>query len=245
VSGQRKGGMTPSIGTRRSHRIGQTLRRVPFTLLTLTLIVAFGIATHSPLHHLPLSSLRHLSYAPTDVSHPADWWRLAASAGPTEGGRAFWEALLGVAFFVGVAEWRAGTVWAAATFWGAHLGALLVESLAIALPFAWLHLPLGDDLAASSGVGASAGYLGSLGLVVATLPRRWSYRAAGAILVLLIVLIVIPVGQDDARAVWLTDGICHLLAFCIGFGSREWWRRKQPPRHPGPDDPARAGRSSS
>jgi hypothetical protein len=199
---------------------------VPFTLFMLMVVVTFGLATHSPLHHLPLTSLRHLSYAPTDLAHPTEWWRVVVSAGPTEGGRAFWEALLGVTFFVGVAEWRAGTSWAAATFWGAHLGALLVESLLIALPSAWLHLPLGDDLAAVGGVGASAGYLGSLGLVVATFPRRWRYRIAGGILVLLIVLMVIPVGQDDERAVWLTDGICHLLAFCIGFGSREWWRQR-------------------
>jgi hypothetical protein len=209
-------------------RILQALRRVPFTLLMLALVVAFGLVTHSPLHHLPLSSLGHLSYAPTDLAHPTAWWRLVVSAGPTEGGRAFWEALLGVAFFVGVAEWRAGTSWAAATFWGAHVGALVVESLVVGLPFAWLHLPMGDDLAASGGVGASAGYLGSLGLVVATLPRHWRYRAAGSMLVLLIVLLVIPVGQDDERAVWLTDGMCHLVAFCIGFGAREYWRRRQP-----------------
>jgi hypothetical protein len=211
-----------------SRGVLRALRRVPFTLLTLVMVIAFGLATHAPFHHLSLGSLGRLSYAPTDLKHLADWWRLVVSAGPTEGGRAFWEALLGVTFFVGVSEWRAGTAWAAATFWGAHLGALLVQTLVIALPFAWLHLPMGVDLAESAGVGASAGFLGSLGLAVATLPRRWSHKAAGAILVLLVVLLLVPVGQDEARAVWLTDGVCHLVAFSIGFGAREWWRRRMP-----------------
>ena len=207
-------------------RMREVLGRVPFTLLTLGLVIAFGVATHAPLHHLSLNSLAGLSYAPTDLTHAAEWWRLVVSAGFTEGGRAFWEALLGVGFLVGVSEWRAGTVWAAATFWGAHLASVVIESLAIALPLWWLHLPLGADLAASAGVGASAGYLGSLGLAVATLPPRWRYKAAVTILALLVVLFILPVGQGTQRAVWLTDGVCHLVAFILGFGAREcWWRR--------------------
>jgi hypothetical protein len=64
---------------------------------------------------------------------------------------------------------------------------------------------------------------------VSTLPRRWTYKAAGGILVVLVVLLVglpsLPVAAGR-RAVWLTDGICHLLAFCLGFGVHQWWQRR-------------------
>ncbi|MCL4367592.1 MAG: hypothetical protein M1337_00180 [Actinobacteria bacterium] len=60
---------------------------------------------------------------------------------------------------------------------------------------------------------------------------------------LLVVLLVLPVGQGGERAVWLSDGICHLVAFSIGFGAREWWRRRMPSGREGLDDLREAGRS--
>lgn len=201
--------------------------RLPFTLVTLALIVAFGIATHAVLHPLAPNLVDRFGFAPVDLTHPVEWWRTVLSACVTLGGRAFWGAVVGVVFFVGASEWRAGTAWAVGGFWGAHLGSLLVESLVVALPAWWLGLPLGKELATVAGVGASAGYLGSLGLFAATLPRPWGRRLAGGVFLVLVVMAVIPVGEGDDRAVWITDGIVHLLAFGFALGARVLWQRRR------------------
>jgi hypothetical protein len=202
-------------------------RRLPFTLATLALLVAFAIATHTVLHPLSPELAARFGFAPVDLTHPVEWWRAVLSACVTLGGRAFWGAVVGVVFFVGASEWRAGPAWAAAGFWGGHLGSLLVEALVVALPAWWLGLPLGKELATVAGVGLSAGYLGSLGLFAATLPRPWDRRLAAGVLLVLVVMAVIPVGQGDDRAVWITDGIVHLLAFSFAFGARVLWQRRQ------------------
>ncbi len=204
------------------------MRKVPFTALMLVVVAAAGVWSVSVLHPLSPALTERWGFAPADLQHPLEWWRIVASALVTTGRRAFFEALLALALVTGMTEWRAGTAWAAVGFWGGHVGSVLVESLLVALPMWWLGWPLGKELATVPGVGASAAYVGSLGLLVALLPRRFSLPVAGVTILALLVRVLPPSSAAaDLRALSLTDGIVHLLAFVGVYSARMLWQRRQ------------------
>ena len=199
------------------HQFWYVTRRLSFTLIMLTALLAGALATNTHTDDLSPHWLNRLGFAPADI-----WFlrleRLFTSALITSGGWVFWQAVGMVALAVGAAEWLAGTKRTVATFWGVHLVTLLIESLLIAWPLHQWGTSLGATLVVARDVGPSAGYFGCLGLTGACFPKkRWGQVAGLFVFSSLVWTILQPpcAGQNDA--VKLFADLAHLIAFPLGW----------------------------
>src|SRR5512137_1703508 len=109
-------------------RIGKMIRRIPFTLCMVIILLLVAWGTQSYFQELAHAWVSRLGFAPRDFWF-FRWERLILSALVTNGGSIFWFALGMVAITSGVIEWRTGTWRAALTFWGVHLVTLVIESM--------------------------------------------------------------------------------------------------------------------
>ena len=114
----------------------ETVRRIPFTLVMVALILAVGILTGSHLAEISDQLIRRLGFAPRDLGMMR-YRRIFTSALVTGGGASFWIALAMVGLTVGAAERRRGTWQATVAFWGVHLVTIVLQSV---LSAAMLHL---------------------------------------------------------------------------------------------------------
>ncbi len=201
------------------------IRRIPFTLLMLGLLLLAAWWTHSYIEELALSWINRLGFAPRDF-WLLRWERLILSALVTSGGSVFWVALGMVAITSGVAEWTTSTWRAALTFWGVHLATLLIESLIFILPLHQLGFAQARALFFSRDVGPSAGFMGSLGLVSSGLPRPWRWVAFSVILLFLLVSLFLPPRVGETQTVKLSADLAHLIAFPLGWISSSLWPKK-------------------
>jgi hypothetical protein len=207
-------------------RFGRVIKRLPFTLCTLFILLAVALWTNSYVQALTQAWISRLGFAPRDLWF-LRWWRLILSAFVTGGGITFWLALAMVAFTSGFAEWLSGSLRAALVFWGVHLVTLVSEALIFTLPLHRLGFIQARGLFFSRDVGPSAGYMGSLGYVAAFLPRPWRWVALSVILAFLVVSLVIPSGGGTTPAIELTDDLAHLIAFPLGWLAAYLVGRKQ------------------
>jgi hypothetical protein len=143
--------------------------------------------------------------------------RLFTSALVTDGGRVFWEAILLVAIFVGVAEWVSGWKRAAATFWGVHLLSLVLLALIITLSLHQLHTLGIEASEVARDVGPSAGYFACLGLLSARLKRPWNWFSGGVIFVFFVVALLLPATAGVNLRQEVSANLAHLLAFPFGW----------------------------
>jgi hypothetical protein len=199
----------------RLQRARHIVRRLPFTLITVVVLILAAVLTNSHAGDLPREWFDRLAFAPRDLLL-LEWSRLITSALVTGGGAAFWAGLGFVAFTAGAAEWLAGTRRAVLTFWGVHLVTLLVESLLIALPLHTLGFELGTAVYLARDVGPSAGAFGCLGLVCARLPRPRQWVGGGLVLATLVTVFVLEVITGQG-AVAVSADLAHLLAFPLGW----------------------------
>jgi hypothetical protein len=207
-------------------RLGQIIKRIPFTLIMVSLLLLVAWGTQSYFQELARSWVSRLGFAPRDFWF-FRWERLILSALVTSGGYIFWFALGMVAITSGVAEWRQGSWRAALTFWGVHLVTLLLESLLFLLPLHRLGFTQARALFFSRDVGPSAGYMASLGLVTTFLPKPWRRVAFGAILIFLIVALFLPPRPGETQAVKLSADMAHLIAYPLGWMSAYLLGRKR------------------
>ncbi len=180
------------------------LRHIPFTLTTVVLLIVAAVATNSTIGRLTQPLLQRFGFAPRDL-WGWRWERIFTSALITHGRWTFWGAVAAIIGIVGSAELRTSPQRTALTFWGVHLTTLL----ALALPI--FAKPMARD------VGPSAGYYGCLGLLVATLPRRWQLPLFVLISAWLISALFLPSTQDLSAAVKFSADAVHLMAFPLGF----------------------------
>lgn len=153
---------------------------------------------------------------------PRDLWygrveRMFTSALVTSGGMVFWQALFFIALFVGLAEWKTGTMQATATFWGVHLLTLVLLSLIVS---AALHQLRDFGLAASEierDVGPSAGYFACLGLVSAQLKHPWNWVSGIVLFIMFGVALFLPPGAGQSAQIKFSADFAHLLAFPLGW----------------------------
>jgi hypothetical protein len=199
-------------------RPGQIIRRIPFTLVMVGLLLLAAWGTQSYFQELAHEWVSRLGFAPRDFWF-FRWERLILSALVTNGGTIFWFALGMVAITSGVAEWRSGSWRAALTFWGLHLVTLVFESLMFLLPLRQLGFTQARALFFSRDVGPSAGYMASLGLVTTFLPKPWRWIVFVAILIFLIIALFIPPRPGETQAVKLSADMAHLIAYPLGWMS--------------------------
>ena len=207
-------------------RLGQIIRRIPFTLVMVVLLLLVAWGTHSYFQELARSWVSRLGFAPRDFWF-FRWERLILSALVTSGGYIFWLALGMVAITCGVAEWNRGSGRAALTFWGVHLVTLVIESLLFLLPLRQMGFTQARALFFSRDVGPSAGYMASLGLITTFLPKPWRWVAFGTILFFLIVALFLPPRFGETQAVKLVADMAHLIAYPLGWMSGYIFGRKR------------------
>jgi len=196
-------------------RFGQIIRRIPFTLVMVGLLLLVAWGTHSFFQELARTWVGRLGFAPRDFWF-FRWERLILSALVTSGGSIFWFGLAMVGFTSGLTEWMSGSWRAVLTFWGVHLVTLVLESLMFLLPLHQLGFIQVRALFFSRDVGPSAGYMGSLGYVTSFLPKAWRWVVFGSIVVFLIVSLFLPPRPGETQAVKLSADMAHLLAFPLG-----------------------------
>jgi hypothetical protein len=206
-------------------RLGQIIRRIPFTLCMLIILLLVAWATHSYFQDLARVWISRLGFAPRDFWF-FRWERLILSALVTSGGSTFWFALAMVGVTSGAAEWNTGSWRAALTFWGVHLVTLMLESLLFLLPLRQLGFTAARSLFFSRDVGPSAGYMASLGLVTTLLPKPWRWITFGAIFVFLIISLFLPTRLGVSPAIKLSDDLAHLIAYPLGWMSAYLLGRK-------------------
>ncbi len=194
----------------------QLIRRIPFALIMVVVLLIVAWWTNSYFQELTRAWMSRLGFAPRDF-WLFRWERLFLSALVTSGGITFWLALAMVAVTSSIAEWINGTWRAVLAFWGVHLVTLVIEALIFTLPLHQLGFNQARGLFFSRDVGPSAGYMGSLGYTVAFLPRPWRWIALGAILVYLVAALFFTLNSGVTPAVELSDDMAHLIAFPLGW----------------------------
>jgi hypothetical protein len=197
-------------------RLGQLVRRIPFTLCMVVILLAVAGWTNSYFQELTRAWMSRLGFAPRDL-WVLRWWRLILSALVTSGAITFWSALVMVGFTSGVAEWMSGTWRALLVFWGVHLATLVLEALIFTLPLHQLGFTQARGLFFSRDVGPSAGYMGSLGYITFFFPRPWRWFGFGIIMIYLIGSFFLPGRAGVSPAIELSDNMAHIIAFPLGW----------------------------
>ena len=195
---------------------GQLLRRIPFTLFMVVILLVVAWYTNSYFQELTRAWISRLGFAPRDLWLQR-WWRLFLSALVTGGGLTFWLALVMVAFTSGVAEILTGTWRAMLAFWGVHLVTLVLEALIFTLPLHQLGFIQARGIFFARDVGPSAGYMSSLGYVTTFLPKPWRWVGFGAVMLYLLAAFFLPGSPGVSPALQLSDNLAHLLAFPLGW----------------------------
>ncbi len=188
----------------------------PFTLVMLVGLILFAIFTNTYVEQITRHWINRIGFSPRDF-----WYmrfeRMFTSALVTAGGKVFWQAVLWVTLFVGLAEWITGTRRATITFWGVHLLTLILLSLVVSLT---LHQLRDFGLAASEferDVGPSAGYFACLGLISAQLKRPWNWVSGILLFIMFAVAIFLPPDDGERAAMKFSADFAHLLAFPLGW----------------------------
>lgn len=197
-------------------RLTNLVRRCPFTLLMLAVLIAAGIYGQSHIGSLNVGIHRQLSHSPR-LMLEGHLHRPLTSLFFTAGGWSFYRSLLMFAASVGWAEHVHGTRRTVLTFFGIHLATLLIMAFAIALPLSMLATLRGELLFNARDVGPSAGYYGCLGLMIAGL-CCWKRNAAASLitLVLLVRLTSSTMHLTEAGRMMSAD-LAHLIAFPLGL----------------------------
>jgi hypothetical protein len=194
----------------------RTFPYIPFTVVMMTGLILVAVLTNTYFEQITQHWINRIGFAPRDFWYMR-YERMFTSALVTSGGRVFWQALLLVGLFVGLAEWIAGTKRAGLTFWGVHLLTLVLLSLIVSLA---LHQLRDFGLAASKierDVGPSAGYFACLGLVSAQLKRPWNWISGIVLFTMFAVVLFLPPGVGENAEIKFSADFAHLLAFPLGW----------------------------
>jgi hypothetical protein len=191
-------------------------RRVPFTLITMTGLFIGALATNTTFDQITHHWLNHAGFAPNDL-----WYgrleRMFTSAMVTAGGKVFWEAILLVALFVGLAEWMTGWRRTALTFWGVHLLVLVLFSLIVSLALHQLHDFGWEASEIARDVGPSAGYYACLGLICSQLKRPLNLVSGAVLFAMFVIVLFLPATAGESAEMKFSADLAHMLAFPLGW----------------------------
>jgi hypothetical protein len=194
----------------------RTFPYIPFTIVMMAGLILAAIFTNTYFEQITRHWINRVGFSPRDFWYMR-YERMVTSALVTSGGKVFWQALLLVGLFVGLAEWITGTKQVGITFWGVHLLTLVLLSLIVSLA---LHRLRDFGLAASEierDVGPSAGYFACLGLVSAQMKRPWNWISGILLFIMFAVVLFLPAGTDKSAEIKFSADFAHLLAFPLGW----------------------------
>jgi hypothetical protein len=203
------------LAGRRHMEIASPLKRCPFTLLMLVVLVGAGIYGQSHVGLLDAELHHQVGHSPR-LLFGGHWHRLLTSLVFTAGGWRFYSSLALLATAVGCVEFVYGTRRAMLTFFGIHFATLLFVAGAIAWPLSMLETLHGELLFDARDVGPSAGYYGCLGLFVAGLSSRKREAIVAAIALLLILRLISSSLQLAEEGRVMSADLAHLVAFPLG-----------------------------
>ncbi len=130
--------------------------------------------------------------------------------------------LLQTTALVALAGWFAGRWWAVAAFWGPNVVGTVLVSLCVVWPLDRAGFRFAHGWATEPDSGASVGIYGTLGFLLALLPRRVRWFALAAMAAWLILDIV------RERHVWNLEHLAgYLLGALLGVGSSGQWDSSQ------------------
>ena len=199
-------------------KIRQLLSRFPFTLIMLAGLFLAALVTNTYFQSITHQWLNRTGFSPNDLWY----WRLErmfTAALVTVGGKVFWEAILMVSLFVGLAEWMTGWKRTALTFWGVHLLALAILSLIVSLSLHQLRAFGLEASEAARDVGPSAGYFACLGLISAKLKRPWNWVSGAVLFAMFVTTLFLPAAAGESAKLKFSADLAHLLAFPLGWFS--------------------------
>lgn len=182
----------------------------------LICLIAAALFTNTFFERLSADWMEAIGFAPNDLWY----WRLErmiTSAVVTSGAQVFWEALICVALFVGMAERLCGWKRTAIVFWGVHLITLVLLSLIITLGAAAFPSAGLDAVTLARDVGPSAGYFACLGLVSSRLKPPWQWVSGGILLLVFVIAFLLPPDEAETAALNFSTNSAHLLAFPLGW----------------------------
>jgi hypothetical protein len=197
-------------------RVEHAALRLPFTISTLALVVLAGWITETVAGaQLGTRAIERLGFAPADTIS-FDLLSALMSAFVTEGPVAFWTAVVAIAAFAGVAEWRHGSARATAAFWGTHLLVLAISAVVLG-PLHLAGSAAGTVLFLARDVGPSAGYVGCLGYLVADVRGSWRWGALALGTAVLAGAFGLSLGVLSSEPARVSAALSHLLALPVGF----------------------------
>lgn len=196
-------------GGRAARAVVGLLRRVPFTVALLGLILVCALVTGTHRRATDGSALLHqVGYGLPALREGRPWTLLTGIFFGL-----FPLMLVGIAWivalFVGAYEFRSGTRRAAIVFFVTQIGGAFLAAVAVVWPLTATGWSWARHLAAARDVGASAGAYGCAAALTASLPRNLRTPARVALLVFLALQLAVT------HRIW---DIEHLLAAFLGLG---------------------------
>ncbi|QDV85699.1 hypothetical protein [Planctomycetes bacterium TBK1r] len=198
-------------------------KKIPFTLLMLSLLVVAGIYGQTHIGLLDADVRDDVGFS-TRLLFSGHLHRIFTSLFFTAGGWRFYSSLLMFAVGVGWVEYSRGTKQTAASFFAIHVLTVLLLSLFVTWPLTAIETRHGLTMFDARDVGPSAGYYGCLGFALAGLKRKPRNVIVAMIFIVLIGRLTwssihLP---EDGRM--LLADLAHLIAFPLGLSAEMYSR---------------------
>lgn len=197
----------------RPRRVGDVLRRLPFTLGLLAVVGVLVLVASGPGFASRPEVVARWGFALHKLWE-GEVWTVVTATVLLHRPFLFPASALFLAYAVGVYEWAAGTRRALVVFWTADVVGALVLALGVVLPLYAAGTALGHELAFADDVGVSGGAFGCLGAWMGRLPTRWRgwpprRLALGAVAVYFAADLFVP-GALEAD-------LLHMIVFPLGL----------------------------
>lgn len=183
------------------------MRRLPFTLAFLLVLIVSNLAAGTLSGSLPTPSLTSWGVSHVDV-RGGDLYRLLTGTFLSHDIGMFLRQVLFASLVIGAYEWVAGSLRAFFVFFSIDIIGTLLVLFIIVPGFVMLHPGIGNEALSVHDVGMSAGGFGLLGALVARQDLRWFLLGAICIAIAIKIWISFDLIADTA----------HILCLFLGFG---------------------------
>ena len=190
------------------------VRRMPFTIVMIGLLIVVGILTESHFDLLELA-VRRAYGSSLETTLDGKLLRVFSSLFLTAGGWRFYASVAMLAGSAGWVEWEHGTWQSMMVFFGVHIVTLAFIYFFCILPFATMKIAFAESLVDVRDVGPSAGYYGCLGFALARVMLWWKWPVGLSIYAVLAIRLIMSVLALDEPHLVMGD-VAHLVALPLG-----------------------------